>query len=249
MRKPFMAANWKMNKTIPEVREFLLAFTPAVSGLQDITVVIAPPFTALAKAAELLRETNILLAAQDMFFEEKGAYTGAISAGMLVDAGCAYIIVGHSERRQYFLETDDSVNRKIKAAQQHDLGVIVCIGESLAERDADKTYEVLQRQLAQGLRDIGPVDIVIAYEPVWAIGTGRTATPEQAQEAHAFIREQLRGFYGNRADDLCILYGGSVTPDNVVSLMACRDVDGALVGGASLAAESFTRIVKYRKKS
>lgn len=244
-----MAANWKMHKTIPEVREFLSAFIPAVRGLQDITIVIAPPFTALAKAAELLRETNILLAAQDMFFEEKGAYTGAISAGMLVDAGCAYVIVGHSERRQYFLEADDSVNRKIKAAQQHDLGVIVCIGESLAEREANKTYEVLQRQLAEGLRDIGPVDIVIAYEPVWAIGTGRTAAPEQAQEAHAFIREQLRGFYGNRADDLCILYGGSVTPDNVASLMDCRDVDGSLVGGASLVAESFMQIVNYKKKS
>jgi triosephosphate isomerase len=249
MRKPFIAANWKMHKTIAETQAFLSIFIPLIKDVKDVTVVVAPPFTSLATVAEQVKNTNIVLAAQNMFFEEKGAYTGEISPMMLVDAGCSYVIIGHSERRQYFLETDEVVNRKIKAAQKHDLGVIVCIGESLVEREADKTYEILQRQLEGGLNDISPADMVIAYEPVWAIGTGKTAAPEQAQEAHAFIRETLRSFYGKRADELCILYGGSVTPENVNSLMDCSDIDGALVGGASLKAESFAGIVQYRKKS
>ena len=184
-----------------------------------------------------------------MFFEEKGAYTGEISPLMLADSGCSFVIVGHSERRQYFFETDDVVNKKIKAAQKQGLGVIVCIGESLAEREAGKTFEILQRQLERGFNGTKPENTIIAYEPVWAIGTGKTASPEQAQEAHAFIRGILKTFYGKKAEELCIIYGGSVTPENVDSLMNCADVDGALVGGASLKAESFARIVKFVKKS
>ena len=249
MRKPFIAANWKMHKTIPEAREFLSAFIPQVKDVKDVTIAIAPPFTSLSAVAEQLNNTHIILAAQNMFYEEKGAYTGEISPFMLVDIGCKYVIAGHSERRQYFHETDNIVNRKIKAARKSGLGVIFCIGEFLAEREAGKTLEILQRELEGGLAGVDPEDIVIAYEPVWAIGTGKTATPAQAQEAHAHIREKLRSLYGNRADELCILYGGSVTPENVDSLMECVDVDGALVGGASLNVESFARIVKFRKES
>ncbi len=246
MRKPFIAANWKMNKTIRETREFLSAFIPEVKDKSDVTIVIAPPFTSLASAATELKGTNIILSAQNMFYEEKGAYTGEISPLMLVDIGCKFVIIGHSERRQYFDETDDLMNRKISAAQKAGLGVIFCIGESSSEREAGKAFEILQREIEKGLEGLDCRDLVIAYEPIWAIGTGKTATTEQAQEAHAYIREKLRVLYGNRADELCILYGGSVTPENVDSLMACKDVDGALVGGASLKVDSFTKIVKFR---
>jgi len=247
MRKPFIAANWKMNKTVGETMGFLSEFVPAVRDVSDVEVVLAPPFTSLAAAAEKIKDSNIILSAQNVFYEEKGAYTGEISPLMLVDAGCKFVIVGHSERRQYFGETDEIVNRKIKAAKKNGLGIIMCVGESLEEREGQKTFSVIQRELEKGLDGIDPLDLVIAYEPIWAIGTGKTATPEQAQEVHAYIRERLRILYGNRADELCIIYGGSVTPDNVDLLMACEDVDGALVGGASLKGESFTRIVKFRK--
>jgi triosephosphate isomerase len=166
---------------------------------------------------------------------------------MLADIGCRHVIIGHSERRQYFNETDESVNRKIKAAQKRGLGVIFCIGESLEEREAGRTFDVLEREISQGLDETDIDNIVIAYEPIWAIGTGKTATPEQAQEAHAYIRERLRVKYGNKADEIRIIYGGSVTPENVDSLMACEDVDGALVGGASLKVESFVRIVNFTR--
>jgi triosephosphate isomerase len=167
---------------------------------------------------------------------------------MLIDIGCKYVIVGHSERRQYFNETDEIVNKKIKAAKKAGLRIIFCIGESLKEREAGKTFEILQREIEEGLNGIGPEDIVVAYEPIWAIGTGKTATSEQAQEAHAYIRKRLNILYGNKADNFCIIYGGSVTPENVDSLMACKDVDGALVGGASLKVDSLIRIVKFRKE-
>jgi triosephosphate isomerase (TIM) len=242
-----IAANWKMNKTISEVREFVIQFIPEVRETAGVDIVIAPSFTSLAATAEKIRNTNIILAAQNVFYEEKGAYTGEISPLMLADLGCRYVIIGHSERRQYFNETDDIVNKKIKAAQKAGLGVIVCIGESLNERETGKTFETVQRQIEKGLNSVAPDNMVIAYEPVWAIGTGKTATPEQAQEVHAYIREKLRVPCGNKADELCILYGGSVTPDNVDSLMACDDVDGALVGGASLKVDSFARIVKFRR--
>jgi triosephosphate isomerase len=247
MRKPFIAANWKMNKTVSETQEFLSVFVPAVKNVKDVDIVIAPPFTSLAAAAEKLNNTNIILAAQDMFYEDKGAYTGEVSPIMLTDIGCRYVIIGHSERRQYFKETDEIVNSKIKAAKKVGLGVILCIGESLEEREAQKTFNVLEREISKGLHETDIEKIVIAYEPIWAIGTGKTATPEQAQEAHAYIRERLRLKYSNRADDVCIIYGGSVTPENIDSLMACKDIDGALVGGASLKVESFVRIVKYNK--
>ena len=236
-----------MNKTIPETRDFLSAFIPEVKEVKDVDIVIAPPFTSLTAAAEKLKNTNIILAAQDMFYEEKGAYTGEVSPLMLTDIGCRYVIIGHSERRQYFNEIDEIVNRKIKAAKKAGLGVILCIGESLEEREAGKTFHVLEIEIDKGLHEIDIEKIVIAYEPIWAIGTGKTATPEQAQETHAYIRERLRLKYGNRADEICIIYGGSVTPENVDSLMACKDLDGALVGGASLKVESFTRLVKFKK--
>lgn len=248
MRKPFIAANWKMNKTLSETQEFISKFIPEVKEKSDVDIAIAPPFIYLTVAAEKLKNTNVVLAAQDVFYEEKGAYTGEISPLMLVDIGCQYVIVGHSERRQHFNETDDIVNRKIKATKKAGLGVILCIGESLEEREAGKTFDVLHREIEKGLNGVDLDNMVIAYEPIWAIGTGKTATPEQAQEAHAYIRDRLNILYGNKADDFCIIYGGSATPENIDSLMACKDVDGALVGGASLKVESFIRIVKFRKE-
>jgi triosephosphate isomerase len=247
MRKPFIAANWKMNKTLSETREFISNFVPAVKDVTDVDIVLAPPFTSLAIASENLKNSNVLLAAQDMFYEEKGAYTGEVSPLMIIDIGCNFVIIGHSERRQYFNETDEVVNKKIVSAKKAGLGVIFCIGESLAERDAGKTFEVLQREITDGLKGVDDKDIVVAYEPIWAIGTGKTATSEQAQEAHAYIRERMIFLYGNKADEIRILYGGSVTPDNIGSLMACKDVDGALVGGASLKVENFIKIVKFKE--
>ncbi|MBM4135454.1 MAG: triose-phosphate isomerase [Nitrospira sp.] len=247
MRRPFIAANWKMNKTTSETQDFLSGFITAVKDVTDVDIVIAPPFTSLSIAAEKLKGTGIILAAQDVFCEEKGAYTGEVSPVMLVDIGCNYVIIGHSERRQYFHETDETVNKKIKAAKKVGLKIIFCIGESLEEREAGKTFDVLQRQIDKGLYETDTEDIVIAYEPIWAIGTGKTATPEQAQEAHAYIRERQKILYGNKGNEIRILYGGSVTPENIDSLMACKDVDGALVGGASLKVDSFVRIVKFKK--
>jgi triosephosphate isomerase len=248
MRKPFIAANWKMNKTLSETQEFISKFIPEVKEKSDVDIAIAPPFIYLTVAAEKLKNTNVVLAAQDVFYEEKGAYTGEISPLMLVDIGCRYVIVGHSERRQHFNETDDIINRKMKAAKKAGLGIILCIGESLEEKEAGKTFDVLQREIEKGLNGVDLDNMVIAYEPIWAIGTGKTATPEQAQETHAYIRARLNILYGSKADDFCIIYGGSVTPENIDSLMACKDVDGALVGGASLKVESFIRIVKFRKE-
>lgn len=243
-----IAANWKLNKTISETQEFISGLIPAVKDLSGVDIVIAPPFTSLSAAAEKLKGTNVTLAAQNVFYEEKGAYTGEISPLMLIDIGCKYVIVGHSERRQYFNETDDIVNKKIKAAKKAGLGVVFCIGESLDNREAGKTFDVLNREIEKGLNGIDPEDMVIAYEPIWAIGTGRTATPEQAQEVHSYIREKINVLYSKKADEICIIYGGSVTPENIDSLMACKDVDGALVGGASLKVESFIKIIKFGKE-
>jgi triosephosphate isomerase (TIM) len=245
-RRAFIAGNWKMNKTVSEARDFIRAFLPSVRNVADRDIVLAPPFTALSAIAEMVRGLNVILSAQNVFYEEKGAFTGEVSVPMLRELGCAYVILGHSERRQYFNETDETVNKKIMISLKHGLGVIVCIGELLGEREDGRTYEVLERQITKGLKGVKNENLVIAYEPVWAIGTGRTATPEQAQEAHEHIRARLRDFYGNSADSLRILYGGSVTPENIDSLMACPDVDGALVGGASLKPESFEMIVKFK---
>jgi triosephosphate isomerase len=248
MRLPLIAANWKMNKTTAETREFITEFLPMVEGVTDVEIVIAPSFTSLSIAAELLKGSNVKLAAQDMFWEEQGAYTGEVSPLMLKDVGCSYVIIGHSERRQYFNETDETVNRKIRAAQKAGLSVIFCIGETLQEREGGKTFQVLKRQIAEGLKDLSARGLVIAYEPVWAIGTGRTATPEQAEEAHSFIRKELETLFGNEVEQIRILYGGSVKPDNITSLMAQPNVDGALVGGASLKPDSFSKIVRFKEQ-
>lgn len=248
MLRPLIAANWKMNKTVSEARDFIKTFLPFAGNVNDIDIVIAPPFTSLLAAGELLKGTNVKLSAQDVFYEEKGAYTGEVSPIMLKDVGCEYVIIGHSERRQYFRETDEAANKKTGTSQKNGLNVIFCIGESLDERESGKTYDVLDMQINNGLKDVGYGGIVVAYEPIWAIGTGKTATPEQAQEAHNYIRGKLRDMYKNHGNSVRILYGGSVTPDNIDSLMACPDVDGALVGGASLKTDSFEKIVKFKRR-
>ncbi len=248
MRRPVIAANWKMNKKIEEAQAFLDELIPLVWNERDVDIVIAPPFTALYTMANLLKITNIGLAGQDLFYEDKGAYTGEISPVMLTDVGCSYVIIGHSERRIYFGETNEIVNKKIRAARRQGLEVIFCIGESLSEREAGMTFDVLKKQITEGLRDISSDGLITAYEPVWAIGTGKTATPDQAQEAHESIRKTLSHLYGEPAKGVRILYGGSVTPENADVLKACPDVDGALVGGASLKADSFAGIVKYNKQ-
>lgn len=247
MRKPFIAANWKMNKTAEETEEFINSFLPMVKDVTDVDILLAPPYTSLSAAAKLLNGSNVILAAQNMHFEENGAYTGEISAEMLRSAGCTCVIIGHSERRQYFHETDEIVNKKIKTARKHGFDVILCIGESLEEREANKTFEVLDKQLTGSLQDIPLDGITIAYEPIWAIGTGKTATKEQANETHASIREWLRK-NKESADDVRIQYGGSVKPDNIEDLMSEPEVDGALVGGAALKPDSFAGIVNGANK-
>jgi triosephosphate isomerase len=247
MRKPFIAANWKMNKTAGETEEFISSFLPMVKDVTDVDILLAPPFTSLSTAAKLLKGSNVILAAQNVHFEENGAYTGEVSAEMLRSAGCTCVIIGHSERRQYFLETDEIVNKKIKTARKHGLDVILCIGESLEEREANKTFEVLDTQLSGSLKDLPLDGITIAYEPIWAIGTGKTATKEQANETHASIREWLKK-NKEGADEVRIQYGGSVKPDNIEDLMSEPEVDGALVGGAALKPDSFAGIVNGANK-
>ena len=247
MRTPFLAANWKMFKTVDETVAYLREFCPLVADVTGAEIVVAPPFTAIRAAAEAARGTNVGIAAQDCYWEKEGAFTGEVSTGMLKDAGAGYVIIGHSERRRLFGDSDEWVNRKLAAVLAADLTPIVCIGETLEERDGGQTLAVLDRQLDAGLAGLTPAQVaslVIAYEPVWAIGTGRNATPAQAGEAHAHIRSKLRGRFGAEAAGAChILYGGSVKPENIKDLMALEDVDGALVGGASLAVTSFFAIV------
>ena len=247
MRKPFIAANWKMNKTAGETEEFISSFLPMVKDVTDVDILLAPPFTSLSTAAKLLKGSNVILAAQNMHFEENGAYTGEVSAEMLRSAGCTCVIIGHSERRQYFLETDEIVNKKIRTARKHGFDVILCIGESLEEREANKTFEILDTQLSGSLKDLPLDGVTIAYEPIWAIGTGKTATKEQANETHASIREWLRK-NKEGADEVRIQYGGSVKPDNIKDLMSEPEVDGALVGGAALKPDSFAGIVNGATK-
>jgi triosephosphate isomerase len=250
MRKPVIAGNWKMFKTVSESVETALALKPLVVNSTHCDVVIAPVFTALKTVADRLEGSNIKVAAQDCATQnEYGALTGEVAPVMLRDAGCRYVIIGHSERRQFFAETDESVNLKTKAAIQAGLVPIVCVGETLEERESGTANSVVERQLSKGLQGLTAADaerIIIAYEPVWAIGTGKTATPEQAQEMHAHIRRVLGDGHGEGvAASTRILYGGSVKPDNIKALMAQPDVDGALVGGASLEAESFAKIVNF----
>jgi triosephosphate isomerase (TIM) len=249
-RRPIIAGNWKMNKTTAEARDLAIKLAPLVSGAKDREIVLAPAFTALQTVAGAIKGTNMSLAAQNLHWEDKGAFTGEISAEMLLDLGCKYVIIGHSERRQYFGETDETVNKKVKQAFKKGLLPIMCIGETLAEREAGKLNEIISRQVTGGLTDISSEDMkktVIAYEPVWAIGTGKTATPEQAEEVHALIRQKVKDLYNAEiAEGLRIQYGGSVTPDNVSALMAKPDIDGALVGGASLKPESFAALVNFK---
>lgn len=242
MRKPLISANWKMNKTLGETEEFINSFLPLVKGVDGVDILIAPNFTSLETASRLLNGSGVIVAGQNLYFEESGAYTGEVSASMLKSAGCSSVIIGHSERRGYFSESDEIVNKKIRTARANGLDVILCIGESLEVREAGKTFEVLDKQLAGSLQDLTLDGITIAYEPIWAIGTGKTASKEQANEAHAYIREWLRK-NKDGAEETRILYGGSVKPDNIEELMAQPEVDGALVGGASLQPDSFSKLV------
>lgn len=249
MRKKLIVANWKMHKTVDQVKNFLQAFLPMVKGHDRDQIVLCPPFVYLGPTAGALRGSQVSVGAQDMFWEKEGAYTGEISAHMLLGAGCRYVIIGHSERRQYFGETDETVNLKLKAALRVDLRPIVCVGEVLEEREAGLTREVLERQCNIAFSGIdGPdaMPLIVAYEPVWAIGTGKTATPPMAAEAHRIIRAQAEKAFGAEvSENLRILYGGSVKPSNAKELMEQEEIDGALVGGASLDPASFAAIVKY----
>jgi triosephosphate isomerase len=248
MRRKLIAGNWKMYKTVAEATALVEEIKKGVAGAPG-DALVAPPFTAIAAVVAAAKGSPVAVAAQNMHFEKEGAFTGEVSAPMLVDAGVTHVILGHSERRQYFAETDDGVAKKTKAGLAAGLLPISCVGETLAEREAGRTMEVVGRQMDAILAAVTADEarkVVIAYEPVWAIGTGKVATPEQAQEVHAFIRSRIAAKHGQAvADALRILYGGSVKPDNVKGLMALPDVDGALVGGASLNADSFLKLVHY----
>ena len=249
MRRPVIAGNWKMYKTQAEARAYFSVFAPLVQGSTHCDIIVAPPFTALAASVEAVKGTMISIAAQNMHGKPEGAFTGEVSAAMLVEVGCRGVIIAHSERRQFFGETDETANIKVKAALAAGLTPILCVGELLAQREAGKTEEVLERQFSGGVAALTGAEfsrIILAYEPVWAIGTGRTATPEMAAEAHRFLRQQAAAsFTPERAAGLRILYGGSVKPDNIKGLMAQTEIDGALVGGASLNAEAFASIVNF----
>lgn len=249
MRIPVIAGNWKLFKTIGESITLVNELKPLVANNHGVEIIVAPVFTALSRVYDTIEGSNILLAAQDCYWEEEGAFTGEVAPGQLKDAGCSYVIIGHSERRQYFGETDLTVNRKTGAAIAAGLNAIVCVGELLAERESDQTFSVIETQIKGGLSGLTAEDlthVVIAYEPVWAIGTGKTASDDQAQEVHAFIRQMVgRLFNPSVADAVRILYGGSVKPDNAKGLLAQPDIDGALVGGASLKAESFAAIADF----
>ena len=249
MRKPIIAGNWKMYKTINESIDLANGLKRELFKLDfaSVDVVLCPVFTALSEVAEILNETDIGLGAQDVYWLDEGAFTGEVSPVMLKDAGCQYVIIGHSERRQFFGETNETVNKKIKSSLKHGLTPIICVGENLQEREAGNTFKVIQNHIQGSLTEISAQDLVktvIAYEPVWAIGTGKTATPDQAQEVHKYIRDLLKKMYGEEAAvSIRIQYGGSVKPENIAELIGKPDVDGALVGGASLKVDSFSAIV------
>ncbi|MGE5842853.1 MAG: triose-phosphate isomerase [Deltaproteobacteria bacterium] len=250
-RTPLIAGNWKMNLTLAEAVHLVKALVEGIKGLDGVEVLVAPPFTALLRVKEAIGSAPILLAGQNMHWEAQGAFTGEVSAAMLTDAGCTHVILGHSERRALFAETDELIDQKAAAAVKTGLIPIVCIGETLEEREKGLTFQIIERQLSLSLnsfregRKLSPTAI-LAYEPVWAIGTGRTATPDQAQEVHLFIRQWLKALFGEEtARAVRVLYGGSVKPDNARDLMTKPDIDGALVGGASLKAGSFLPIVRF----
>jgi len=247
-RKPVIAGNWKMYKTGSEAKSFITELQGKIAGVLGVEVVVAPPFTALSQAAEAIKGSAIGLSAQNLHWEDQGAFTGEIAPTMLKEIGCGYVIIGHSERRQFFGESDESVNRKVKAALKHGLVPIMCVGETLAEREGGKIQEVIERQVRKGLDGLGAdANLILAYEPVWAIGTGKTASPEQAEEVHLMIRELLKQILGpDFSSQTRILYGGSVKADNIKSLMAKPNIDGALVGGAALKADSFSGIIRFK---
>jgi len=248
VRRPILAANWKMHKTVAEAVAFVETFLPLVADADGVDVVLAPTFTALDCVGRSLTGSAVLLAAQNVNPEDQGAFTGEIAPAMLADLGCRYAIVGHSERRALYGESDEFVARKAAALLAHEIRPIVCVGETLEQRESGRTFDVLGGQLTGSLAQVpaqAADTVVVAYEPVWAIGTGRTATPEMAQEVHAFVRERLRGLFDAAASRMRIQYGGSVKPDNVGSLMAQPDIDGALVGGASLDPAAFSSIVHF----
>ena len=249
MRKPLIAGNWKMNKTVGEAVKLCEDLRLLVKDVIDRDILVCPPFTALYSVSKIVENTRINIGGQNMFYEEKGAFTGEISPIMLKDVGCSYVILGHSERRHIFGEDDELIAKKVFSAVKHDLIPILCVGELLEEREEGKTFEVVRKQIKEGLKYLSRDDnFVIAYEPVWAIGTGKTATPEMAQEVHRFIRLEISELFSHeKAESVRILYGGSVKPENISGLMKMADIDGALVGGASLDAESFAKIVMYRE--
>ena len=253
MRTPLIAGNWKMFKTVADTVRYVKEFRSLVKDIDDVEIVLAPPFPALHAAAEAARNSNIAIAAQDLHWEREGAFTGEVSALMIRETGAELVIIGHSERRTLFGETDATVNRKTASAFAAGLTPIVCIGETLDERERNETFAILDRQITQGLDGVTAeqmAQLVIAYEPVWAIGTGRNATPAQAGEAHAHIRQRLRQWFGAEAAELChVIYGGSVKPDNIRNLIGQADVDGALVGGASLDVRSFFEIVSGTREA
>lgn len=248
-RRPLIAGNWKMHKNKKEAIELAQGLKQNLGQLTNRDIVICPPFTVLDAVGQVIKESNIKLGAQNLYWEEKGAYTGEISPLMLKDSGCEYVIIGHSERRQYFGETNQTVHKKLRSALAQGLIPIVCVGERLAEREKGTTFHIVEQQVKESLGGLSPTEagmVVIAYEPVWAIGTGKTATPEQAEEVHQFIREIFARLYGGKIAQVTrILYGGSIKPENIASLMKCENIDGGLVGGASLEIDSFTRIVQY----
>ncbi len=249
MRKKVIAGNWKMNNDLNGSQNLITKITSGLGGINyNCEIIICPPFTSLSEAHSLIKDTSVKLGAQNMYFEESGAYTGEVSAQMLKSVGCEYVIIGHSERRTIFKETEDLINKKIKTALKSELKPIFCIGESLEEREAGREKDVLKTQLSGGLSEISVEQmksLIIAYEPVWAIGTGRTASPEQAEEMHNFIREFIKNdFTPDTADNLIIQYGGSVKPENARELLSQQDIDGALIGGASLKADSFLSIIE-----
>jgi triosephosphate isomerase len=248
MRKLIIAGNWKLNNTSQQAIELVTLLKRNLSDVTDVDIVVCPVATALTDVRDVLLETNIGLGAQNVYWEDSGAFTGEISAPILKDIGVQYVIIGHSERRQFFGETDETVNRRIKAALKHNLTPIVCVGEVLQERESGKTFNVIQRQCEGAFAGMTAAEmekLIIAYEPVWAIGTGKTATPQQAQEVHRFIRNLLVKLYDDSvAQTIRIQYGGSVKPENSAELMSQPDIDGALVGGASLKADSFANIIK-----
>jgi len=251
-RRILIAGNWKMNKTATEAAALVTEIKRDVFDVDNVDILVCPPFTALAVVGDVIRDSNVSLGAQNMYFEDKGAYTGEVSTTMLKDCGCTHVIIGHSERRTIFNESDETINKKVKKALEANLIPVLCIGEKLKEREANKTFEVITNQLEGDLADIDSDNmkkIIVAYEPVWAIGTGKTATSEQAQEAHAFIRNLIKEKYDSGvADGIIILYGGSMKPANVEELISQPDVDGGLIGGASLEAASFVELVKKSNK-